>query len=136
MIVNKKGYTIVEVLTALFIISIVGLILVLNINNLTSNRENKEYERVMDRIKSAADVYVNNDPNSKVKIYENKEIITITLDSLVNQGLLDEGSLINPKTEKKFKGYIEVKAVNQILQINYKEWIKKVSNTLEAWYYI
>lgn len=118
---NKNGYTIVEVLTALFIISIVGLILVLNINNLTTNRENKEYERIMDRIKSASDVYINNDPTLKQRIYENHETITISIDLLVNQGLLDKDSLTNPKTEEDFIGYVEIKAVNQILQINYKE---------------
>lgn len=118
---RRSGFTLIEVLLALFLVSAVGLILVLNINNLTSNRVEKEYERALDRLISASDVYINSEPGLKDKIYINKDTVTFTIDRLYNQGLLDEESLINPKTDKKFVGHMQAKAVNQVLEIKYVE---------------
>lgn len=116
---KNRGFTLIEIIAALFLISIIGLILVFNIKNLTSNQKDKEYKIAIERIITAADVYINNNGNLKNQIYINHETIMFSIDSLVDQGLLEDKNLINPKTGDEFSGNIEAKVVDQVLKIEY-----------------
>ena len=98
---NKKGFTLIEIIVTLAVLAVVGLILAINMNDLTGKQNSSACKRIADRVESAADIYINNN-NIKNQLY-NGDISSkdIFLSDLVNANLLDEKDLKNPKTKKK-----------------------------------
>ena len=87
MKLNSKGFTLVEVLAVLIILSaIIGLAIPSFISSLEVN-EKKQEENRKERILSGAEIYVT---NHKKEIYESgDDPYIIEIDSLIKEGYVD-----------------------------------------------
>lgn len=110
---QKNGFTIIEVMGVIILLSIIGLITIPIITGTMKSSREKLYETQIDNLKSAARLYVvdplENDKKN-IKKLENGEIesFDISLDNLKKQGKIDK-NFENPKTGEPFKGCIYVK---------------------------
>lgn len=103
MNVNKKGFTIIELIMVIVIISILSLVLVPNIITFNNKNKIKSCESLEKNIISAAKIYVTNnkydlgfDCNGEAKT----EAKTILLQTLVDSGDLSS-PITNPMTKDK-----------------------------------
>ena len=98
----KKGFTLVEILVAVVLLSILAVIIILNLSNNLKQNDDKLYNEFIDKVKSAANVYIA--ASKEVEHYvETNEFYIITVEDLETAGLLDLESTINPKTNKSIK---------------------------------
>lgn len=96
---NKKGFTLIEVIMVIAIIALISLLLVPNVVSLIGKNNKESCENLKDNIISATKIYVN------MNKYElgfdcNNTPENITLQTLVNSGDLKE-PVINPITKEE-----------------------------------
>ena len=112
MNVNKKGFTIIELIMVIVIISILSLVLVPNIITFNNKNKIKSCESLEKNIISAAKIYVtNNKYDLGFGCSETTKTITITLQTLV-----DSGDLISPITNPMTKDEIDL---NKTITVTY-----------------
>lgn len=98
----KKGFTLVEIIVAVALLSILAVIIILNLSKNLKQNNDKSYNEFIDKVKSATNVYIA--ANKDVEHYaETNEFYIITVEELETAGLLDLESTINPKTNKSIK---------------------------------
>ena len=97
---RKKGFTLVELIATIVLIAVIGAIIIFNVTNISSTNRDSEYERFVAAVKSAAQVYADQNPDVFDSLYVNKAFVYITVGDLIEEGLLDE-NLKNPYTEKR-----------------------------------
>ena len=101
---NKKGFTLVEVIVVLAILSLILIIMVPNVFVLVEKNNEKSCKSLKDNIESAAKIYVtNNKYNLGIKCYDENNsddtTLKITLNDLINSGDLttdSSGKITNP----------------------------------------
>lgn len=100
---NRKGFTLVEVLLSLAILALLLLILVPNVFVLVEKNNVKSCENLIKNIESSAKIYVtNNKYNLGIKCYNRNDpntTLKITLNDLINSGDLttdSSGKIKNP----------------------------------------
>lgn len=95
---NKKGFTLVEMITTLTIMILIGLVIVNNMANLFSKEEEANYEDFVFKVAEAGCVYfdVVYDTSRKSSCKSGGGCM-IRVDDLIKEGYLSE-DLINPKT--------------------------------------
>lgn len=102
---NKKGFTLTELLATIIIISLLVLLASNAISVVVRNSKNELYDTQMELIISTAKVWGTNNidmiPNSNQCAY-------LTLGDLKGFGLLEE-SIINPKTNEEFSDEMKIK---------------------------
>lgn len=96
----KKGFTISELVISLALISIIGTILVVSVNGLLKNQNNKELNKRIERIESSACTYIV-DENIESEVYAGN-ITTVSINVLIDEGYLENEDIINPVNNKKF----------------------------------
>ena len=102
---NKKGFTLIEILAVIVLISVIVAIAVPNIRNMNKSVLEKEYNSKIENIKSASVLYA----QDNLDIFPN----TITVETLINAEYINsdikineancnnqKGCLINPITEE------------------------------------
>ncbi len=99
MNVNKKGFTIIELIMVIVIISILSLVLVPNIITFNNKNKIKSCESLEKNIISAAKIYVTNNKYD-LGFDCNGEAKTILLQTLVDSGDLSS-PITNPMTKDK-----------------------------------
>ena len=117
---NKKGFTLIEVIMVIAIITILSLILIPNVMVLIDKNKERSCEKMIDNIESAAKIYVN---QNKYELGFDcsgtpKEI---TLKTLVDDGYLG-GELVNPinKEEIDLKSTVSVTYNCKVKGFKYK----------------
>ena len=100
MNVNKKGFTIIELIMVIVIISILSLVLVPNIITFNNKNKIKSCESLEKNIISAAKIYVTN--NKYDLGFDCSEAKKISLQTLVDSGDLSS-PITNPVTGEKLK---------------------------------
>lgn len=112
---NKKGYTLVEIIAVIALIAVICGLFVLNFSRKNNNQLEENYNNEIKKMESAADTYVMTNKSSNDSKYEiikytaaNEEetFCFITLDDLVDDGFLNQIP-INPKTNEEFEGVIK-----------------------------
>lgn len=96
---NKKGFSLVEVLAVFVIFSILLLIMIPNINSVTRKTRNQLHETQIKILKEAANIFIT-DYINMIPI-ENNESITIELKLLKDMDIVDQ-DFKNPITDKYF----------------------------------
>lgn len=104
----NKGFTLMELLGVLVILSLLMIILVPNILEQLSNREGEVTEAQEEIIKSAAENYVDNHPNQ----YKEGNTYCICFSNLQNSGILSESLIDEITGETNYNG------VNVIIKTN------------------
>lgn len=115
---NRKGFTLVEILIVLAILALLLLILVPNVFVLINKNNEKSCESLVNNIESATKIYVtNNKYDLDIKCYDENNVndttLKITLNDLINSGDLTTDSsnkIINPinNTEINLDTVVEV----------------------------
>lgn len=93
---NKKGFTLVELLATIAILVLMSVIIGVNITSILRSTEKNEEEFDKKQIEKAACVYVDSDELCLTKNCDNN----VTIDVLIKSGLLDEeiyGDIRNKK---------------------------------------
>ena len=101
---NRKGFTLVEVLLTIAILALILIIMVPNVFVLVEKNNVKSCENLIKNIESSTKIYVtNNKYNLGIKCYDNNNpedtILKITLNDLINSGDLTtdgSGKITNP----------------------------------------
>lgn len=93
----ENGFTLIEIIISVGLLSILAVIIIVNINKNLKDQQAKEYAEFIDKIKSAANVYMaaNNDFEY---YFESNEYKIIKVDDLADVGLLNMSTTINPIT--------------------------------------
>ena len=103
---NKKGFTLIEVIMVIAIIAILSLILIPNVTVLIDKNKKKSCEKMIDNIESAAKMYVNQN-KYELGFDCSGTAKEITLKTLVDAGYLG-GELVNPINKEKISLESEV----------------------------
>lgn len=112
---NKKGYTLVEIIAVIGLIAVICGLFILNFNRKNNNQLEENYNNEIKKIISAADAYVMTNRTSNDSKYEiikytaanqDETFCYITLDDLVDDGFLN-GIPVNPKTNEEFIGVVK-----------------------------
>ncbi len=92
---NKKGYTLLEIIIVLGIITIIGVGSIVGVNIVN----NKKIEKFYDKFDDALSVYLETHNEVYTNLKENVEGSVITLEVLKNEGLISD-NLIDPEGNK------------------------------------
>ena len=104
---NKKGFTLIEVIMVIAIITILSLILIPNVMVLIDKNKERSCEKMIDNIESAAKMYVNQNKYELGFDCDNNKTKGIKLKTLVDAGYLG-GKLVNPINKKEISLESEV----------------------------
>ncbi len=103
---NKKGFTLIEVIMVIAIIAILSLILIPNVMILIDKNKKRTCEKMIDNIESAAKMYVNQN-KYELGFDCSGTPKGIKLKTLVDAGYLG-GELVNPINKEKISLESEV----------------------------
>ncbi len=92
---KKKGFTIIELIVSITILTIIVLVVGVNFNKIFDNREKQSYDEYVNKIKSATDLYLSNNITLTSELNTNKSYVRISLKELKESGLIGE-DLKNP----------------------------------------
>ena len=87
----KKGFTLVEILCVITILALITTIATTSLVKLSRESKNNLYCAKIELIKSAAKTYAQNyekELNNSEELYENHKSMTITVEDLINKGLI------------------------------------------------
>lgn len=104
---NRKGFTLIEVIMVIAIIAILSIILAPNVMVLINKNNERSCEKLIDNIKSAAKMYVNQNKYELGFDCDDNKTKGITLQTLVDAGYLG-GELVNPINKKEISLESEV----------------------------
>jgi len=100
----KKGFTLVELLAIVILLGVISVIAVPIIGDQVATAKQSAYERTVDSIEEAAKRYgVTN------MLGYNTEEQPLSLDRLIEAGLLEKKDLVNPVTDQELKGCVYYK---------------------------
>ena len=114
----KKGFTLVELISVIIILGIISLIVFPVVRNQVELVRNESYNRTVNSIVEAARRYV-----STGELGYPTEERSVTLEVLIQAGLLERNDLINPKTEDPLGGcvYYKWNESNNIFEYRYEQ---------------
>lgn len=98
---KKKGFTLIEIIVALVLISLIGVTSVVTVTKVNQNKEAKNIQKMNDNLTNALEVYLTNHSEIEENLMLNSKAAVVTLENLKNEGLIQEG-LVNPSNNKKF----------------------------------
>ncbi|HOZ54383.1 MAG TPA: prepilin-type N-terminal cleavage/methylation domain-containing protein [Bacilli bacterium] len=104
---NKKGFTLIELLAVLALLSLLTIITIPIINSRKTAINTKEYNALVDSIKSAAKIYISNNPQVLNGVNDTECINTVTIDTLQTEKLLED-NLTSPIDNSTIDGVINI----------------------------
>lgn len=111
---NKKGFTLIELLGVLVIIGLIIMIIVPTVKGLLGDSEDNLVVQQEKIIINAARRYMveNNDLLAE-------DQICISVATLISEGIIENDSVINPKTKEEMEGCVLVKYNSSYNQYDY-----------------
>ena len=109
---HNKGYTLVEILVVLMLISIIIVLVSTNVGNHLSNAKELEYNNKLNLIVNAGIKYGEERINYIQDETSKNNYFNVKISDLIEEGYLDEeenGGIINPKTNTKFNGCVKLR---------------------------
>lgn len=94
----KRGFTLIEMVISVGLLSILAVIIIVNINKNLKDQQAKEYAEFIDKIKSAANVYMAANPDAEIFAKDDDGYNIISIDRLVETGLISTDTLVDPST--------------------------------------
>lgn len=96
---NKKAFTLIEMIAAVIIISILAIIVVVTVNNVMTKSEDKKYKEFKRELEQAACTYIDLNVNKAFKdTCYSSGVCTITSGMLIKDGVISE-KLVDPRTD-------------------------------------
>lgn len=108
--INRKGFTLVELLAVLVVLAVISTIAFPIVNNMIDAAEEKAYEQQIKTIQKAAKNWEADNSNLLIEIDENDEMVNIscyvTLDRLKYEGYLENVETIDPIDDSIMDSYV------------------------------
>ena len=98
---NKKAFTLIEIIVSISIISLISITLIVGINYINKNKLNKKIEKVSSIFDNALNTYLSEHAEIYENLSENVEGAVVTLELLKNEGLIQD-NIIDPNTNKAY----------------------------------
>lgn len=114
---NKKGFTLVELLAVITILAVTSMIVFPTIGSVISDAKESSYEEQILEIEKASEKWATDYVNLMDSYHLN--IIYIELKSIQNSGYLEVDEIKNPLTNEKMEGCIQIKYDNDNKKYNY-----------------
>lgn len=93
---NKKGFTLIELIAILAILGILLTIIIPNVINVLSDSNEKLYNMQIEAIEDAAKIYVDSTPEVDAKLVNPGDVVNVYLKrDLVDTGILEEVPMNN-----------------------------------------
>lgn len=97
---NKKGFTLVEIVAVVAIIGLIGVLVVGNLSGNLSKEEDEQYKLFKKILSDAACTYINsNDAKEVRRICMISRSCTVKVDTLYKNGYITEDNLNDPSKE-------------------------------------
>ena len=99
MQLNRKGFTLVEVLAVIIILSMLMAITIPNVNTLINEQKNRALENIEKSIISAAKIYMSDnkyDLTFDTNPCTNDPSTTVSVGELINKGYIKQKKIKNP----------------------------------------
>lgn len=96
---KKKGFTLVELMAVIVILSIFALMAVPTITNTLKKQEEKAFDSYVETICMGTKTYMRHNATTYQTFFDNKASTTVCLKDVVDNGYLTD-NLKNPNTEK------------------------------------
>lgn len=99
---NKKGFTLTELILTIGLLAVIGLVIVTNMSGLLEKNKEDNYQNFVKAIEEAACTYIElKTARTYLNIDECKTTgCTIKVKKIVEEGLLTEEEIISPKTNQ------------------------------------
>ena len=118
---NKKGFTLVEIIVSVALLALIGVIVGISLNSTIKQQQISSYEEYVEKVKSSALLYVNNTPSIINELNDNYSYKILEARDVISNGYLNE-NLIDPSTKEKINQNDKIKAYydeNYELMIDY-----------------
>ncbi|MCI6931839.1 MAG: prepilin-type N-terminal cleavage/methylation domain-containing protein [Tenericutes bacterium] len=96
---NKKGFTLVEILVSIGLLALLGSVIAISLNRVFKDNNIKNYNEYVEKVKSSAMLYVNNMVDI-INDLNDSSFKIITIGNLIDNGYFKD-NIINPNTNKK-----------------------------------
>ena len=116
---NKKGFTLIEVLAVITILSIIGVIIVIKVGESVNTAKNTLSETQIKNIITATKKYVTENPDLLPDMVEGSDAL-ISINELIENGIIENENVIDPKTKEKINGCVEITYNEDNNQYEYK----------------
>ena len=103
---NKKGFTLIEIIAIIILLSVIALITYPVINNLITEGKEKLYEKQINELERLSNTWVTKNTN-KLKTEEGYTY-NLSFEELNEQGFISDEQVKNPKTGQKLSGCMKV----------------------------
>lgn len=114
---NKKGFTLVELLAVIILIGLMGIIIIPSVNKSINDMLKESYDDQVQTIELAASNWAADNPYSLPA--EDGGVTTITLGTLKAGGYVDP-DIINPDTDKSFPNDLLIEITRKKKNFTYK----------------
>lgn len=111
----KRGFTLVELLAVIIILGLLIGVVTPVVTGIISNSEEEAYNKQVDTLIKAANTWSLKNPE---QLSSDKKNI-LQLDTLVEDGIVEDNEIINPKTNEKMEGCISITYVEEYKQYEY-----------------
>ena len=86
---NKKGFTLIEIIICIAIIAVIGTVSIIGFNIAFKNIRINKLKDIEDEIMTAAKIYLETNDTARTQLYTKDNAVVVPLNVLVNEGLLD-----------------------------------------------
>lgn len=125
-IMNKKGFTLVELLSIIIVISFIATFSFSVVSKKIKQSKEKLYDTLISDIESAGKKYMNYPEKNIDEFHLNT--ICISIEQLQDAGHLEKGEIKNPINKKIMTGFVEVKYDENTNQYKYN-YVDKCTET-------
>lgn len=113
---KKNGFTLVEILAVIFILSLLAVIVTPVVTDLIKDSEQSLYDKQVNNIVNAVKKY--GIEHSEV-LPDKQENTILSLHTLLGAGILDKDTIINPKTKENMSGCVIISYSENYSQYEY-----------------
>ena len=104
---NKKGFTLVEILVTIGLLALLGVGIGVSLNKVLKNQEENSYESFIEKIKSSTLLYSSNSAQILNELEYDYGYKLISMKELIDDGYI-KGNLKNPNTNEAIKDFSRV----------------------------
>ena len=113
----KRGFTLIELLAVIVVLGLIAVVITPAITDTLNDSREDAYQKQVDNLIKAANTWSIKNPD-KLPSTDNK--IFLSLDTLTEDGIVEDDEIINPKTRKKMEGCISISYSSTYNQYEYK----------------
>lgn len=120
----KKGFTLIEIIITIGLLAIIGTVIVSNLSVTYTRQQEEQYENFKANLEKAACAYIDFNAYASLKsTCQANGSCTVTVQDLLEEGIIEDSDLTNPKTQSRIPGTtaIRITYTNGIKSCEYPE---------------